>query len=307
MKTIGIDTNDYQIYVGARCWGQVLRPSPTLLVANIFESGSELPVDEINDDLCGVPYIFLDDAYDPVSRVRKGRIFKHHGGTQPSQWHVYPHSAINERINEQGMVNKSLVTFSQFSMGSELRNRDIQNPLVVLGNRHQFTVWSLIDVESGVSGETVAYLKARKTFGSLPKVDYSKIIESCRKRVREKLHTLADDIHTAGPESVIDRCREALTAILSAYAQQHGLTEPGKDLSKLADYIANQRTNPKRVAANLAKTVAILHSRGKNSEQELRDVRAINEQDAELAVQAVCVALNDLDLTLPLFDGVRIT
>jgi len=294
MKTIGIDTNDYQIYVGARCWGQVLWPSPTLLVANIFESGGDLPVGDIKDDLYSVPYIFVDDAYDPASRVRKGRIYKHHGDSQPSEWHVYPHPAKDERTNAQGMVSKSLMTFSQFSLWSELRNNQIQSPLVVLGNRYQFTVWSVIDVESSVSGETVVYLKARKTFGALPQVDYSKIIESCRDLVREKLNTLADDIHTAGPESVVDRSREALTAIFSAYAQANGLSDAGKDLSPLAEIIAKDTVAPKHVAVNLARTVAIFHSRAKSAEQEKRGVRPINEQDAELAVQAVGVVLNDL-------------
>lgn len=102
---------------------------------------------------------------------------------------------------------------------------------------------------------------------------------------------LEQELFRAGPESVVDRSREAATAILSKYLQSHGKTDPGKDLGHLANKIAEAGFE---VVANAARIIARLHARGKHAEQERRAIRPITEQDAEFAVQAVGVVLCDL-------------
>lgn len=34
MKTLGIDSNDYQVYAGSGCHGRLLQPAPTLPAVN---------------------------------------------------------------------------------------------------------------------------------------------------------------------------------------------------------------------------------------------------------------------------------
>lgn len=285
MKTIGIDTNDYTIYSGVGLYGRMLLPQPTLLVANIFNAAEQEIGEKIEDDLGITQFVFIDDGYDPVTRIRKGRIYQRYLSSQPHQWKAKP--------DRPSFAPPSAYTFAQFSLSAYLRNEEIHNPIIALGTKQQFTLWSLVDVESTVAKESVVYLKARKTFGALPDIDYEKINEASRERVRDKINTLANEIHIGGPETVVDRCREALTAILSAYAQEHGLAKEGLDLSALANVLEK---NKNYVAANLAKTVAIFHSRGKHAEQEKRDIRPLTEQDAELAVQAVGTVMHDLGL-----------
>jgi hypothetical protein len=241
-------------------------------------------------------YVLVDEGYDPTSRVRKGRLFKRHEDMQPYPWHVPPHPAIpgeRNKQNENGVLEKRLGTYCEFGLTAHLRTKGITKPLFLLGNKTEHTIWSLVDVEATVSGEPIVYLKGRKLLGAIPQLNSNAVPPDYLDRVKEKLDTLAEDLYRAGPESVIDRCREAATAILSAHLQYEGVTQPGKDLGALAN--TYEKENPKnQVIVGQVRTIARLHSRGKNAEQEARGTRPPTEQDAELAVQAIGLILRDL-------------
>lgn len=295
MKTIGIDTNNYLVYEGNGFWGHALWPSPSLLPASI--------VDEHNDDLVPSentrtdypPFVFLDDGYDPTSRIRKGRFYEKYQDVQPAEWHVYPHPATPNEIqavNVNGVIKKRLATFCEFNFYPKLKHLNIIDPLIILGFDTQFTIWSVIDVETSMSGETILFLKARKSIGVFPKVNYSEIDEKFKSQIREKLNILAEDVHKAGPESIVDCCREAITAILSAYLQMQG-HKAGDDLGDLVSEMRKRKPDLS-VIGDLANVIARYHSRRKHVVQEKFSPRRITEQDAELAIQSVGVVLCDL-------------
>jgi hypothetical protein len=299
MKTLGIDQySKFLAYEGSTFSGYPIWPAPTLIAVSIVdESSNTLSPGKNQRDVLQMDYVFVDEGYDPTSRVRKGRLFMRYGDIQPHEWHVKPHPLDStEQIkaaNANGVIQKTLGTYSEFNLSSHLKQKRIDRPLFLLGNETEFTIWSLVDAEATVSGEPLVYLKARKIFGALPTLIIDAVTPEHFDRVKVKLDTLAEDLYRAGPESVIDRCREAATAALSAYLQQHGHTTPGNDLGKLA--AAYDKAFPQnQVIAGQAQTIARLHSRGKNAEQEKRDVRPPTEADAELAVQAIGVILRDL-------------
>jgi hypothetical protein len=294
MKTIGIDTNNYLVYEGNSMWGHAIWPTPELIPATIVDESENDLVPKNNNDLLRLPFLFIDDGYDPTSRIRKGRIYEKYE-SQPNEWWVQPHPATPGDIkhkNKDGVLNKSLATFREFNFQPALKQLGISNPLIVLGSNTQFTIWSVIDVETSISGETILFLKARKTIGALPKVDYSSIDREYHKQIREKLNILSDDIHQAGPESIVDCCREAATTILSAYMQMQGHKSDG-DLGDLIEEMRKQKPEL-RVVNNLADVIARYHTRRKHVVQEKFDPRRINEQDAELAIQSVGIILCDL-------------
>lgn len=72
MKAIGIDQDLYLVYEGQRGWGQAVWPVPTLLAAAIIDESSK-ELTPAPNDLQRSPFIFVDEGYDPASRVRKGR------------------------------------------------------------------------------------------------------------------------------------------------------------------------------------------------------------------------------------------
>jgi hypothetical protein len=303
MKTIGISTDgSLLVYEGNGTTGYPVWPTPTLIpLAIVSEASDSLVPDKDQSDACRVNYVFLDEGYDPTSRVRKGRIFRPYSNMQPEGWHVSPHpfdkqeqDAAMSSFSGSGRVRKSLATFSAFSLTAELKNNSINDPLFLLGNETDYTIWSLVDQEATLTGETLVYLKARKVFGALPELTPDILESEDTALAREKLDILAEDLHRAGPDSVIDRAREAATAIISAYLQSKGHeSAKRKDLGKLANLVSGP-PEEKNVVANLANTIAILHGRGKTAERQNRDTRPSSEPDAELAVEAVGLILRDL-------------
>jgi hypothetical protein len=298
VATIGIDTNNPSImYEGTSKWGYPVWPSPMLVAVAIRdESSKTLKPSSSQHDVASMDYVLIDLGYDPTSRIRKGRLFRRSDGSQPSQWFVQPHPAFpieRTMLDANGVLKKNLATYGGFSLTQALKSQAIQRPLFILGNERGFTLWSLVDVETTVSGESLIYLKSRKVFGALPDLNESAVPTVHYNRIVEKLDILSEDLYRAGPESVIDRCREAATAILSGYLQEEGVTSPGKDLGDLAKAYDNFNQQ-NQVIAGQARTIARLHSRGKNSEQEKRGVRPPTETDAELSVQAVGLIIREL-------------
>lgn len=299
MKTLGIDADGhFLVYEGSSNWGYPIWPAPTLVAVSIVdESSAILRPGAGQRDVTTMEFILVDEGYDPTSRIRKGRLLKRREGVQPDAWYVQPHPAIHaerSRINANGVLEKRLGTYCAFSLMAWLNTQRIERPLFLVGSTTEFTIWSLVDIEATVSGEPLVYLRSRKVFGALPRLKTGVIPGEYRNQVEDKLKALEEDLYRAGPESIIDRCREAATAILSAYLSANGCDVKGKDLAKLALEIQSGAQLSKHVVANLAKTLGILHARGKTAEQLKRGVRPPVEEDADLAVQSVGLILRDL-------------
>lgn len=293
MKTIGIDANNYLVYEGNGTWGHAVWPTPELIPTTIIDGSSDDLSPKNNNDLLLLPFVFIDEGYDPTSRVRKGRIYEKYE-MQPNPWHVYPHPAIPDDVrytNENGVVQKSLATFREFNFHPTLNKLEIDDPLVILGSITQFTVWSVIDIETSISGETILFLKARKTLGVIPKLNYSVIDEQYHEQIKNKLNLLTDDVYKAGSDSIVDRAREAASSIINAFLLEHAHIEKHKDLGQLVKPL--QEKAEKHIAANCADTLAKLHSRTKHVEQENKSLRHVSESDAEYAVQSVVTILNE--------------
>ncbi|MHB1528008.1 MAG: hypothetical protein ACYCXT_01040 [Acidiferrobacteraceae bacterium] len=248
-------------------------------------------------DIFSVSLIFREDAFDPVSRVRRGRFYEKNP-SQPVGWHVYPHPALTgeeQTANRLGVLLKDLATFHACAMSQKHFAKTEHQPLVVLGNAQRFTVWVLVSSEMSLTGEEIVSLRSRATFGALPELLWDKVPQPGRASIKNTLNILSEDIYRAGPESVIDRARDVASAILSAYVVDRSLAAATKDLGKLVDVLGKlPRDDRPNICKNGGDIIAILHPRAKPSEQALRPLRPIREQDAELAVQLVGTMLCDL-------------
>lgn len=290
---VGIDSNLNLVYESNSLWGHALWPAPFLSPAEIVSSTATVLKPTTIQNLGPNLLIFREDAFDPVSRIRRGRFYRA-GNSQPQTWQVYPHPAMpdeNRKINSAGVLPKSLYTFFGNPFTNELRKYSGQQVLVILGAEDSFTVWAVINIEKMVTGEELVTLKARQGIGVLPRLNYVVIPEADREKVSSALNKLAEDIYRAGPESVVDRSREAVTAVLSTYLQVRGIAKPGLDLDAL---IKKMDEESKIVVANAANIVRLFHGRGKTAVQEKLPVRSLREQDAELAVQCIGTILCEL-------------
>lgn len=293
MSVLGISHYGY-IFEGDSEYGaHLVWPRPVITLAKFIQSEKE------NERLVGAsesdfPHLcFREDSFDPVSRIRRGRFYEATGETK--EWNVIEpqNVTIPGTSRENGKVRISMRGYTAYNLSSQGGEMP---EVVLLGTGSIFTVWSVVDIETIATREALFTLKARHSLGALPKIYWGKVPAEHVHKVRETLEKLADDYRRAGPESVIDRAREAATAILSTYLQNAGdASANGKDLGDLVKKLEETKPNEGRILACAAEIPQRLHSRGKNAEKEKRDnLRSIRQQDAELAVQCVGTMLCEL-------------
>lgn len=290
---LGIDKSSNLVYEGSGGWGHAVWPTPIILPL-AFTTTAAKDITAEDGSLNPGSYIFREDAFDPVSRVRYGRLYQV-PGSQQVQWHVGVHPAKpdEERQASKGVLAKHLYTFHSARITNALTILGDGQPIVVLGTKDSYTVWTILSREKTVSGDELITLKSRQTFGALPIVNYAVVPVEGQGVLADALKVFEDDIHRAAPESVIDRAREAATVILSIYTKDIGISPRQQELGLLIKAMDNESSKKMNVI-NAARIVQIFHSRGKHAEKDQRGVRSVVEQDAELAVQCIGTILCDL-------------
>lgn len=289
MIVIGIEKHHGLVYEGDGNYGRGVWPTPVITPACfVYPSEGDLKAHH-SSDVFG--YRFREDSFDPIARIRRGR-FYHAAQQQPMQWarcshHPgFPLDAIDPQVHAK---SKSLETFH----GNPIWHQHIQGkqelPIVLLGVDDRFTAWTIINVEAIVTGEDLVTLKARNSFGILPKMLAGEVPEVFQAKLNETLVTFTDEVHRSSPVSVIDRARDVATYALLAYFDLQK-----EDALDLGDLIKRLRSEGLIIAENSANIIARLHARAKPAEQEKRDLRSIREQDADLAVQCVGALLCEL-------------
>jgi len=297
-KKIGVDSRAGLIIEEAFPLSYLLWPTPKLLSAKFCdESGNDVVNHQLNVEC---PYYFMEDNFDHVSRIRQGRFYSAVGRTGQT-WRVQPHPYVsipyhNIEAATGVLLMGSLSEYTSWELTCELDQYQLSNLIIRLGNEKAATLWQVIHLETGFTGEQLVTLKARQSFGALPEVNWNRVPEAAGHAVRERMDGLEDEYHRAGVESVVDRAREAATAILSAFLQSEGKEEAkGKDLGDLTKLLEKHSGQQgRKIITSAAWITARLHARGKHAEQEARGVRELREQDAQLAVQCVGVILCDL-------------
>ncbi|NIB39091.1 hypothetical protein HBA55_05810 [Pseudomaricurvus alkylphenolicus] len=272
---IGIDTRTGRIFEGQA--PQVVRelnPTPLFSPCKLVTNRTELSEGPDPSQETRV-LMFREDFFDPKSRIRRGRIYRARE-SQPLFWHL----PGPNKIETQG--------YNRTSIWAQYIRDGHQHIYVLLGDKVRFTVWKLIDLEVMATKEELITIKAVNTFGLLPDLIESEVPTEELPLIRRKLDLVVDDLYVASAESVVDCCREAVSAILGAYLEIRD-----QDLSDLSKALAN--TNPPRyLAKDLSNVLALLHPRRKASEERRRGTRRITDEDAQLAVSCLSTIMIEL-------------
>ncbi len=285
--------NDGMVFEGPSAHAShLIWPLPIVTLAKFVKSD----VDEIIPAKSGEPNhcYFREDFFDPVSRIRRGRFYQWSGRSEHNKVFFPEGTVVPGMYPTSNSAQVILNAYHRYTPSISIEdNQDV----VILGSLTGYSIWAIVGIETISTGEVLVTLRARQSLGALPDIYWAKIPAEHRSNVEEAIKTLADDYRRAGPESVVDRAREAATAILSAYLQSKGVSgAKGKDLGDLVSLLVTDASkHGQRIVACAAEIPQRLHSRGKHAEKEKRDnLRPLREQDAELAVQSVGVMLCDL-------------
>lgn len=205
---IGIDTNTWLLYEGAGRYGRGVVPTPLLSVATLITKDSDWASVPADNHLNDAKQIFREDSYDPVTRIRRGRLYQWIDGSLQHQWHCHPHpSQPNDRdyVRVDGIVRRNLHTYHAM-LGTQSRINSATS-LLVLGSKLAPTVWRIVSAEMTISGEELITLRARSNLGVLPEVIEGALPETGKKAVISAVATVVDSAFRSSPVSLVDACR----------------------------------------------------------------------------------------------------
>lgn len=295
MRSIAISAEQPLIYEGEGGYGHGLWPAPVFTVATVLLKPEDVENIPSTMNLHVNPLLFREDSFDPVTRIRRGRLYKS-PGAQPQQWRVQPHPAYSEEVgfhrDSAGWLQKSLHGFYAWSAWAEVP-KDARNTMLALGTQEAYTLWKIVNIERIVSREDLLTLRAHGALGILAELREAIIPDDARAKLVEVFTKLSDVAYRAGPESVIDRARDLAQWSLGVWlaAEKNDPKFRHDDLGELANKIPEE----KKVLKNIAQTLARLHARAKPNEQARYGVRPLVEADAEFALAAVGTLLRELD------------
>lgn len=282
MFHLGIGESDAQVYIGGKNGPRHrLQPYPMLLPL-YFE-----PLDWIKDypdfsDFSG--RVFLEDSFDPVTRVRRGRVYA--GGHSTTSYVSPPNSFIGDSGVQMRMHEYQREPLHKFKglHGAKL-------PLVYLGSEDFRSTWKIIEIEQDATEAYVLVLKSYRSLGEIPEINWKAVPDQIRRQFEERLEHVEVSINRETPNSVIDRCRDAIGLIIGTLVQS-----PTKDLNDAIEHYSKSSVGKhKKLVQHAAHTIRILHSRGKPNVEHKFRTPPLLEEDAQLAVRCFGTILKEVD------------
>lgn len=294
---IGFEINTGHVYEGANAPQFAIWPNPMLSQAKLIESPADwgnLPA-----GLTQTPFawVFREDMFDPVTRVRRGRLYEPAPGIQPRtspvSAHPFDHDGLRQ-VAASRALNKELFTYWPCQSFLNRSDRGLGTTLA-LGQTRSASAWRVIQTEMVIGDDVTVTLKALTAYGIIPELDVSQLSEANRRSVGSALARVLDAAFRETPISVVDHCRNAATVVLARWMVKEGAEEGmlENDLGDVAKAIA--REPYRKVAAHdAAEVIRRLHPRGKANEQETKGLRLPVHEDAELAIHALGFILREV-------------
>lgn len=298
---IGFESTTGHVYEGTGAPVFAVVPPPLLSQALVVEQLEDWK--RVLRGLASDPFawVFREDRFDPVTRVRRGRLFQPASSGQPEAILTAGHPAIENSISSiagNGRT-RSLYTYSPCTTLLNRSGGGLGSTLVI-GQGSGRSAWRVIQTEVVLGDDVLVTLKALSAFGVLPDLDPATVPERAWADVAAAVGQVVDSAFRETPISVVDRCRDASAVVLSRWLVGQGADPSflGKDLGDIAKELEIQ-PGAKQCAAWLAKVVARLHVRGKTNEQVSRDLRPPTTDDAELCIHALGFMLRELGWARP--------
>ena len=241
--------------------------------------------------------VFREDSFDPITKIRRGRVYKEEiGNNQP--WRVHDIARTDlKRIKWSNGEAQELETTS-YSADSLIQLRQMTSlPKVILGKIPHHTYWKILSIETQYDGKPMLTLKAISNFGTVPDLMINQVPEIAQKPIQDALENVEVAANRLGPIETVDACRNALSIVFGALAEDTKL-DLGQGISHRIKENQSKSKNPNANGQDLitqnADIVRRLHPRGKASEKEKHQTRAISQEDANLALNCLWFVLVEL-------------
>ena len=294
MRELGICKQTGRVYEGSSGSGIPIEGRANLFPITFHELNIDAPTHSVDGF---PPLLFREDSFDPITKIRRGRVVKLSNEVQPKLWHI--HDPIRKDLELVAWANGAaqetkLITYHRSPL-NELRGLS-EFPNVTIGEAPHHSIWSLLSIEKQYDGALLLTLKAVRSLGVVPDVDFNKYSATAREELKRALEQVEVSANKLSPKDTVDRCRDVLSIVFGDLADNLTL-DLGKGISKHLE--RNKAKDPKRDGQDLisknADIVRLLHSRCKPNESHKHSTRPIDEEDANLALNCLWFVLTELD------------
>lgn len=289
MSRLGIELENGLIYEGKDNPRHLAVPTPIVSQCLLIASCSDLENLPRGLDSDPFRWIFREDSFDPVSRVRRGRLFQHLSN-------VNRESVLVDAYPFPGVVRKDLSVFIHCTALLAHQNRG-EGLQLAIGHAGAYSLWHILQTEQTVNQDVLVTLRAESAYGVLPTLDLARIPEDGLKAVADAYDRVMKVAYRDSPTSVVDQCRN-LCAVVGARwlykltGNRRTLEDDlGECLSAIRKHFGEKE---QRLIRASLETVNLLHPRGKDNERERYDLREVSNEDAELALHATGFVLREL-------------
>jgi hypothetical protein len=284
---IGYESDTGHVYEGAVQPMFAVVPAPLLTHAILVEGPGDLEAVPRGIEQDPHRWVFREESFDPVTRVRRGRLYEPTTHSQPDACMTRGHPANLVVAHIPGAHLQRRLCRYQPCVRLLMKSRAGVGLTLALGQGESWSTWRIVQVERVIGGDVLVTLKALSAFGVLPDLNVDAIEPDHREPVSRAIDRVLDSAFREGPISVIDQCRNAAVVLLGRWLATRvgGARSLELELGKLISLNA---------AAGVAEMINRLHPRGKANEQEPKGLRLPVEEDAEAAVHAIGFIMREI-------------
>ncbi|MFM0619770.1 hypothetical protein PQR37_37565 [Paraburkholderia nemoris] len=303
MSRLGIDRTTGQVYEGKEDPRYLAVPTPVVSQCKFIESLSDLGSLPIGLDQDPFAWIFREESFDPVSRIRRGRIYQSLGnsGWESVLVDAHPFASSDYGTGRtDGRVSKQLCVYIHCSQLLNKPQRG-EGTRLAIGVAGSFSMWRVLQTESTVSQDVLVTLRAESALGILPALDESKIHPENLAHVKQAFERVLNAAYRELPTSVVDQCRNLCVVLVSRWLYQCSGDKSvlGEDLARCIKAIQRQFGQDSRwLLRSTLEVVNMLHPRGKGNERHRYSLRDVIEEDASLAVHATGFVVREVGWAL---------
>ncbi|MDZ8118186.1 hypothetical protein [Pontiella agarivorans] len=237
-------------------------------------------------------FLFREDSFDPVSMVRRGRIYQPYP-EQPNECRVAAIDAYDGLIAHQyasAVIKKRLHTYQPYALS--LNGPD--QKYAIIGTQSAYSLWRIVSNDRMYLNDELLTLRPLHSMGALPDLDLREVSDPWKTKVEETVNKVVDAMTFANADSIIELCRHAASAALFAHFHEDIKNLAGTDLGPLAKRAGDEGLH---IVAHCGHLIAKFHSRIKPNNQVHFESRPPTDRDAELAIYSLSCILSDLKLT----------
>jgi hypothetical protein len=239
-------------------------------------------------------FIFREDSFDSIARIRRGRIYYYYERADiGSNW--YRRSISNGLYGPIIGLHHDDEKFDYDAAAKIAEPRQIKDTIgaeIDIGSHGYASKWKIIEAERNVHGHIVFTVKSISFFGLIPELasdsiktkDGVELLGSDKTEIVNSINGVIDTLSIQQPTVVADSARECCKVILTKW---YGQECYGKDLGDVAKMLGKNHL----ILCSAANLISRFHSNGKSAERENKELRGINIIGPSMDDAEICIYL----------------